>query len=265
MQAGMNHIRRLLDEGKPTVATRIKSMWPTIAETAAAAGIFDYLEFLAEYAPYDQYGMENFVRSCELHGVGSMCKVDFQNRFYAAQKAMAAGFQAILFTDHHDAEQVRDTIAHVLPESPEYGGHFGFPNARWIGNTGFTGQESYQAVCASAVKAFMIEKKEAVDNIEAICKVPGVDMVQFGPFDYCMSRGWNIREHAADLREIEAHIIEVALENGVHPRCELFDAEGAGWYRELGVRHYNIGEEIIALKRYWSQEGAVVRKVADEA
>ena len=35
----------------------------------------------------------------------------------------------------------------------------------------------------------MIEKQEAVENVEEICSVPGVDMLQFGPSDYCMSRG----------------------------------------------------------------------------
>ena len=45
----------------------------------------------------------------------------------------------------------------------------------------------YAAMNGSLVKAFMIEKKEAMDNIEEICSIPGVDMVQFGPSDYCIS------------------------------------------------------------------------------
>lgn len=45
----------------------------------------------------------------------------------------------------------------------------------------------YVEMNASVVKAFMIEKKSAVDDIENICKVQGVDMIQFGPSDYCMS------------------------------------------------------------------------------
>ena len=47
-----NKIRKLLKEGKSTVNTRIWSTWPTTAEAAAVCGGFDYLEFLAEYAPY---------------------------------------------------------------------------------------------------------------------------------------------------------------------------------------------------------------------
>ena len=92
-------------------------------------GGFDYLEFLAEYAPYTLPELENFVRACELHDCGSMIKVDFQNRGYVAQKAIAMGFQAVLFTDHQTADQVRETLWLVSPECPEYKGRFGYPNA----------------------------------------------------------------------------------------------------------------------------------------
>ena len=37
------------------------------------------------------------------------------------------------------------------------------------------------------VVALMIEKQSAVENLEAILSVNGVDMVQFGPADYSMS------------------------------------------------------------------------------
>ena len=39
----------------------------------------------------------------------------------------------------------------------------------------------------NTVAAFMVEKKECLDNLEEICEIPGVDMVQFGPSDYSMS------------------------------------------------------------------------------
>ena len=71
-----NKIRKLINEGTPMVNTRIWSPWGTTAESAAASGSFDYLEFLAEYVPYDMRELENLVRACENQGVGSMLKVD---------------------------------------------------------------------------------------------------------------------------------------------------------------------------------------------
>lgn len=255
MVTAKNHIRELLNAGKPTVNTRIWNTWPTTAEAAISVGGFDYLEFLAEYAPYTLPELENFVRACELHGAGSMIKVDYQNRFFVAQKAAAMGFNAILFTDHENADQVRETLYNILPQSPKYSGRFGYPNARWLGYNPEPSQMEYADMNASLVKAFMIEKEEAVRNIEEICKVPGVDMIQFGPSDYCMSRNWNSAEHKADWQAAEEHCIEVALASGVRPRCEIYSLDQIERYQKLGVRDFCIGDEFDILKDYWANVG----------
>mgnify|MGYP005809034819 FL=1 len=113
------------------------------------------------------------------------------------------------------------------------------------------------------VKAFMIEKAEAVDNIKAICSIPGVDMVQFGPSDYSMSRGWNAADHAQELKEIEEYVIRTALECGVAPRCECDTMDKVEYYRGLGVRHFCIGDELRVLNAYWKGTCGQVRKLAD--
>ena len=258
-----NKLRRLLTEGKGSVSTRIWSPWATMMEAAASTGLFDYLEFVAEYSPYDLQLFENMTRACEVHETGSMIKVDFQNRFYVAQKAMAAGFQAILFTDHKTAEEVEESIYMTMPDCPEYGGRFGFPNNRWIGFNGYIPQLDYAKMCAETVRVFMIEKGEAMKNIEAICKVPGVDMVQFGPSDFSLSNGWNRSDHLEDCRKAEEDMISCALENGVQPRVEIFTVEEAEHFKELGVKHFSIGDELKILKTYWNSACADVVKVRD--
>jgi len=63
-----------------------------IAEHVGNSGNFDYIEYNAEYSPFDQYNLENITRFCELTGMGCMIKVDFQNRECVAQKAIASSF-----------------------------------------------------------------------------------------------------------------------------------------------------------------------------
>ena len=48
-----NKLRELLNAGKPTLGTRVQSSWPSIAEVIGHTGMFDYVEFLAEYAPFE--------------------------------------------------------------------------------------------------------------------------------------------------------------------------------------------------------------------
>ena len=100
----------------------------------------------------------------------------------------------------------------------------------------------------------MIEKKEAVENIEEICKVPGVDFVQFGPADYSMNCGY--AKNSKEVKEAEKHVIKTALKNGVQPRVEITQAQQAQPYLEMGVTHFSLGTEVKILKEYWNNEGS---------
>ena len=131
-----------------------------------------------------------------------MIKVDFQNRAYVAQKAMASGFQALLLTDHKTPEEVRETMYVIRPDTPEDGG-------RWLSQPPagsaislILSQMDYAAMVRNTVAAFMVEKKECLDNLEEICEIPGVDMVQFGPSDYSMSLGWTPEPMLMSIKQL---------------------------------------------------------------
>ena len=64
-----NRLRQLLNEGKPSVSTRIWSTWPFYTECVGATGNYDYMEFVAEYAPFDQCDLENIARAAELYNI----------------------------------------------------------------------------------------------------------------------------------------------------------------------------------------------------
>ena len=250
-----NKFRQLLQEKKPTLSTRLHSTWPLVTEAVGALGLYDYIEFVGEYAPYDQYDMENMVRAAELHNMGSMMKIDYQNREFAAQKAVASGFQAILFADHTKPEEVEDTIKMILPKCPAHGGKMGYAARRWIGYQSFSAMEDYADTSAETVKAFMIEKKEAVDRIDEICSVPGIDMIQFGPNDFALSSGINVKDNRDQIKAAEKKVIETAISHGIRPRCELNSAEEGEYYLSLGVKDFSLGLELRILQNFLSKEG----------
>ena len=260
-----NVLRELIKAGKPSLATRIFSSWPLITEIVGNTGKYDYVEFLAEYAPVDQHDMENIARAAELHKMGSMIKVDYANRVHVAQKAVASGFQAVLFADHREAGDVAATIKSMRADCPQDGGSFGFTPRRLIGYSAGCTQMQFAEMLRDIVCCFMIEKKEAVDNIEAICNVEGVDMIQFGPSDFSMSCGVNARDNGDNIRAAEERCIKAALKYGVRPRCEINSPEAAKRYIDLGVKDFNIGGEIWNLAAIWSSHGNAMRAVMGES
>lgn len=256
-----NMLRRLLDNGLPSTGTRIWSTWPFFTEAVGATGNYDYVEFVAEYAPFTQRDLENIAMAAELHFMGTMIKIDWQNRGYVAQKAVASGFQAVLFTDCHNAEEARECIRLLTPETEPDKGGFGYPMRRFIGFQPRLDQTAHAQRLRDIVKVFMIEKKEAVDAIEEICAVPGVDMVQFGPSDYCMSCGWDRKDRTDEFKAAERKVIRAAIKNGVQPRCEIQTPDQARYYIDLGVQHFCLGDQFAKLMDIWTREGKEMRNI----
>jgi 2-keto-3-deoxy-L-rhamnonate aldolase RhmA len=259
-----NKLRTLLNQDYPTISTRLWSTDPFFYEACGQSGNFDYVEFVAEYAPYDFKDLPNIIRACELNDMGSMIKLDFQNRGYVAQKAIQAGFQSIMFVDHVNEEQVRESVSLVKPKLPGTEGVFGYPNGRYIGGQSHIPALDHAERLKDIVLCFMIEKKEAVERIEEICSVPGVDMIQFGPNDYCLSNGWNRTEHMAEAKEAEKRCIDAALRHGIRPRCEIGSPEDAAYYKALGVKDFSLGDQLKTLKNFWNTEGEMMRKIAED-
>lgn len=146
-----------------------------------------------------------------------------------------------------------------MPDTPRYRGGMGYPNNRWIGYNPDSAQQDYADMLADTVRLFMIEKKESVDHIEEICSIPGVDMIQFGPSDYSLSIGKNMKDIPEHIKEVERHCIETALKNGVQLRCEIQRAEDYEYYKNLGVRHVCLGDQMKILKNFWSSEAKSLR------
>ncbi|MCL1830299.1 MAG: aldolase/citrate lyase family protein [Oscillospiraceae bacterium] len=261
MASNVNRLRELINSDNPTLATRVFNTWPVITEAVGATGFYDYIEFSAEYAPFDQYDLENIARAAELHSLGSIIKVDYANRAYVSQKAICSGFQGILWTDHKTAEDVEATIKMVLSDSLQDGGQFGIPTRRLIGNIQGMRQMDFVDICRDVVKLFMIEKKAAFENIEEICSVDGVDMIQFGPSDFSMNSGFNFMDHMAEVREAEAKCIEVAIKHGVRPRAELMgaDADTFKKYLDMGVKDFCVGGELWSAAAKWRNDGKAFR------
>ena len=63
-----NKLRELLRDGRPSVGTRVHSTWPSVVEAIGHTGMFDYVEFLAEYAPFDLYALEEGLRVKDSQG-----------------------------------------------------------------------------------------------------------------------------------------------------------------------------------------------------
>lgn len=259
-----NKLRELLNAGRPSIGTHVHSTWPSVVEVIGHTGVFDYVEFVAEYAPFDLYSLDNFCRAVELFDMSAMIKVDQEPRSFLAQRAIGAGFQSVLFADCRSVEDVRQCVRIVRPDTPEDHGTYGVAMRRFA-YMGYGGTPEYVRALRDVVVVIMIEKRSAVEQLADILSVDGVDMIQWGPADYSMSIGRPGERNLPEVKAVERKVIETALKMGVPPRAEIHSVDQARYYLDLGVRHFCIGWDIRILYDWWKTNGEDLRKVIADA
>ncbi len=254
-----NRLRESLENDQPTLGTRILSSWPTIIELVGQSGMFDYVEFCGEYAPYDHSMLENMGRAIELFDhLGGMIKIEQESRTHAAVRAIGAGFQSVLFADPRTVVEVEQCVQSIRTERPQSGGLHGVNMHRAALLEG--GSEEWATAMDNIVVALMIEKKEAIENLEAILSVPGVDMVQFGPADYSNSIGLTGQFTHPQVQEAERYVIETAQKMGVAVRIELNQPRDFESYRDIGIKHFNVGIDVKTLFTWFCESGSTMRR-----
>jgi 4-hydroxy-2-oxoheptanedioate aldolase len=259
-----NRFRELLKAGAPTLGTRMQSTWPTVVELIGRSGKYDYVEFLAEYAPYTLHDLDNIGRAIELFpSFTGLIKMERTAHNHLAVRAVAAGIPNLLFTDIRSAADAEECIRMIKPEVP--GSVEGATHGNAGGRAAIGGAEAVIQGYRDSVVVLMIEKKGAVDELEKICQVPGVDMVQFGPSDYSWSIGVAGQREAKEVVEAREYTIKTALKYGVRPRAEITMASEVEYYTKLGVKDFCMAPETGVISRYYQTEGGAVREMIGKA
>jgi 2-keto-3-deoxy-L-rhamnonate aldolase RhmA len=204
------------------------------------------------------FALENICRAAELHDLGTMIKIDQEPRRFLAQRGIGSGFEAVLFADVRTPADALECVKAVKPETPEDGGTHGVAARRNAYMKKGATAEYVQAL-RDVVVVLMIEKQSAVEQLDEILSVPGIDMVQWGPADYSMSIGKAGARNSPEVRAAERHVIETCLRRGVAPRAEIQSSAEAQYYLDLGVRHFCMGTDLNILYDWLVEQGGGLR------
>ncbi|MFC2038322.1 HpcH/HpaI aldolase/citrate lyase family protein [Chloroflexota bacterium] len=257
-----NVLRQLLNEGKPTLSTRMVTTSPEITEIIGHSGMFDFIELLGEYASWTIADLDNFARAVELFPhMSSLMKVEREPRLYISQRAIGSGIQNLLFADCDSAEEVKECISYVRPPTPGDAGLNGSSMRRNVGFVLEDGSEAWAQAMREVVIEVMIESESAMEQLDDILAVKGLDMVHFGPSDYSLSTGKIGRQKSPEIQNKHRYMIETALKKGVRPRVVINDFEDARQYDEMGVRDFCVGNDLGILYRWCLSSGGKMREL----
>ena len=107
----------------------------------------------------------------------------------------------------------------------------------------------------AVICAVQIETLEAVENLDAILSVPGVDVALVGPSDMAVSMGLQPRLGPIPGRhtEVIAEVTARCLEHGILPAIYCGSAEAARQFDELGYRMLAVVGDALLVKTSASQ------------
>ena len=263
-----NKLRELFNQGKPAIGAGVHIPWPAVVELIGLSGLYDYVEFRGEYTSWDLHDLDNIARATDAVDTSSMFKVEKMNNGFIAQRALGSGFQSVLFADLKSAAEVAEAVAFVKPDTPQHGGTSGCHPRRCVRYFLDEGSPEYVQAMDDIVIGIMIEKREAVDNIEEILDVEGIDLLQFGPGDYSMSIGKPKQWNDPEVKEAEARIIDLALQKGLRVRMEFSALPGDDTLKEYldrGILDFCVDADVVAIHNWFVEKGEAMRRIVGAA
>ncbi len=181
----MNSIKEKLDNGKQVVGTWCNSGSPIAAELLAAAG-FDYICVDVEHSAVDLPETQRIFQAIASGNSNCSAVVRVHGVDYSLVKryvdAGAKGVICPLITNKEEAEQLVQAVKY-----PPLGSRgVGFCRAN---RYGLDVESHFASANDDILTVVQIEHIDAVNQIDKILTVPGIDAVFIGPYDLSASMG----------------------------------------------------------------------------
>lgn len=209
---------------------------PAMVEAAGHAG-YDFVLLDMEHGTTTFETLPNLIRAANVSGVCPVVRVPRGTDIWIDQ-ALDVGAGAVMIPQIYTAEQARAAVS-AAKFSPV--GSRG--TCRFVRSAGFgaiPGSE-YFSKAQETVVIVQAEGKKAVENLDEILDVPGIDVVFVGPYDLSSSLGHVGEINHPEVIECIKGIIAKASAKGVKIGCFADTVEGGKKWRDLGVKFIGYG------------------------
>lgn len=212
-------------------------------ELLADAG-FDYVLIDGEHAPLDIDIIRRQIAAAD-HGTASVVVRPPVNETWVLKQMLDAGAQSFIIPMVDTAEQAQAAVAACLYPPEGVRGAAGVVRAARYGRIPGYLTKANAEICVVP----QVETMTAVENIEAICAVPGVDAIFIGPSDLSNSMGFPGRPRAPEVDAVIKESIARIHACG-KPVCTLgFDEATVKTYLDFGADMVAVGSDVTLLLR----------------
>lgn len=239
--------RRLLD-GEVCAGPFLKIPSPEVTELAGIAG-FDLVVIDLEHSQFSMETAVSVVRAATARGIDAVVRTT-ENASAEISRALDLGASGLIVPHVSSVADARAVVQHArFHPLGERGMDLYARSAGWGG----TERDAYlRHANEEILVGVMVEGAAAVDDLEDIATVEGVDLLFIGPYDLSQSLGFPGQiSHPEVVGAIE-RAAATATEHGRVLGLYVDDVDTAVRYRELGVRFIGMANDADILRQAFS-------------
>ena len=205
-----NYVREKLRRGEPSIGAFLGLESPNVAELFGHHG-FEWLLIETEHNGLDAAEVETMVRAIETTEAIPLVRVPSHDQV-PIQRALDIGALGVKVPMIKTAEEA-EAIVSFTRYPPEGVRSWGPMRA-----SGYTANEPdyFERANENILVTLILETVEAVENLEEICSVQGIDAISIGPADLGAALGYDplVRVHP-DIEAVAQKMVEVGKKTGV--------------------------------------------------
>ena len=205
----MTTLRERIREGAATRGTMLNLGSALAAEVCAISG-FDWLLVDLEHGAGGEEALLGQIFAGAAHSVPVIVRVEAAERIRVGH-VLDLGVAGVMFPRLNTPEEVTEALRHLWYPPAGDRGVASYNRAREFGGDGRTPED----VNDSLLSVIQIETATALENVEAIAAIPGVDVLFVGPSDLSTSMGIPGQMEAPALLAAFDRVIAAARKNKI--------------------------------------------------
>lgn len=200
-----NRVKQMLKDGKKTAGSWLQMASPISAEIIARAG-FDWVIIDMEHGPGDLMTLVSQFQAVNGSGAVPIVRVPW-NDFVLIKRVLDAGAYGILIPYVNCKEEAEAAVRACKYPPEGIRGIAGSTRAAWFNRNAMN---YFSRANDEILIIVQIETRTAVDNLDEILGVPGVDGIFVGPMDLATSLGHIYNPAVPEVQSVIRSIEEKA-------------------------------------------------------
>ena len=244
-----NHVKAKLKSGKPALGIYLSTMHPALIKTISNSG-FDWVLYDTEHGPWSIETVNDMTQRTSGSVASPIVRVVW-NDINAIKRALDTGAYGIIVPWISNREMAENAVRYSkYPPEGLRGCAARRPAAAW----NISPNEYLEIANDEILIAIQIERKEAIENIEEILSVEGIDATWLGPADLSASLGVRGQFFHPKVLEAAEKMIEACKSAGVAPGIAAnegvmeFGIEYVNKVIEQGFKFINVSTDLRLLR-----------------